>query len=130
MIFAFNHFMKMTANIPRSKTDKSTTTKVNNKLKYLLSTKWKLVSIYETGITSDEAKYKDVDMVFSSFHIYVMFGNRVEQYKYKFISPKSFLVKVEGVDVKCMIKEINENNFVFHADFNGHYFILELVKSV
>ncbi len=127
MIFALIIFMKMTANIPN--TDVRKKSQMNENLSQLLSIKWKLTSIYETGITSDEAKYKNVDMVFSAFHIYVMFGNRVEQYKYKFLSPKTFLVKVEGVDVKCMIKELNETNFVFHADFNGHYFILELEKS-
>ncbi len=95
-------------------------------LQQILNTKWRLKSIYESGIISDEAKFQNVDLVFSPFHIYAIYGNRVDQFRYKFITNKSFIVKVEGQNVKCIIKELDEKNFIFHADFNNHYFILEL----
>ena len=122
--------MKMTANINKVTSQKNNNSlEVNDKREKLLTSKWKLKSIYETGLISDEAKYQNVDMVFSALHIYVMYGNRVEKYRYKFISSKSFIVPIEGVDVKCIIKELNDDRFVFHADFKGHYFILELEKE-
>jgi hypothetical protein len=95
-------------------------------LQKILNTKWRLKSIFESGIISDEAKFKNVDIVFSPFHIYAIYGNRIDQFKYKFITEKSFIVEIEGQTVKCIIKELDNNNFVFHADFNNHYFILEL----
>ncbi len=98
----------------------------NTFLRQILNTKWRLKSIFESGITSDEAKFKNVDLVFSPFHIYAIYGNRIDQFKYKFITDKSFIVKIEGQKVKCIIKELDDKHFVFHADFNNHYFILEL----
>jgi len=95
-------------------------------LQKILNTKWRLKSIFESGINSDEAQFKDVDLVFSPFHIYAIYGNRIDQFKYKFINEKSFIVEIEGQKVKCIIKELDDQHFVFHADFNNHYFILEL----
>ncbi len=98
----------------------------NEFLQQILNTKWRLKSIFESGIISDEAKFKDVDLVFSPFHIYAIYGNRIDQFRYKFITDKTFIVEVEGQKVKCLIKDLDKKNFVFHADFNNHYFILEL----
>lgn len=92
----------------------------------IISTKWKLKSIFETGLVTDEAVFKDVDVVFSHFHIYALYGNRVDKFKYRFLTSKTFIVEIEGVEVKCRINEFNENRFIFHVDFNNSHFIVEL----
>ncbi len=98
----------------------------NEFLQQILNTKWHLKSIFESGINSHETRFKNVDLVFSPFNIYTIYGNRIDQFRYKFISDKTFIVEIEGQKVKCLIKELDKDHFVFHADFNNHYFILEL----
>ncbi len=92
----------------------------------IISTKWKLKSILETGIVTDEAAFKDVEVVFSQFHIYALYGNRVDKFKYKFLSQKTFSMNIENENVKCRIKEFNESHFIFHVDFRNAHFIVEL----
>ena len=96
------------------------------KLQQIISTKWQLKSILETGIVTDEAAFDNVEIVFSLHHIYALYGNRVDKFKYRFLSPKTFLVTIEGEEVKCRIKELNTQRFIFHADFRNAHFILEL----
>jgi hypothetical protein len=122
--------MKMTANLPKTQVlEKDFSINKSERIAKIISTKWQLTSIYETGVSTDEAKFTDVDIVFSQFYIYALFGNRVDKFKYKFISNKLFIVNIEGVDVKCRIKEFADDVFVFHADFNNSYFIIELAKA-
>jgi len=129
-IFVFINNMKMTANIsPPKKIKREISQEFQERINQIISTKWKLKSIYETGIVSDEAEFKDVDVVFSHYHIYALYGNRVDKFKYKFLSYKTFLVRIEGVDVKCRIKEFTTNSFVFHVDFRNSHFIVELEKA-
>jgi hypothetical protein len=119
--------MKMTANINQTETfDNEVQNEFQTKVNEIISTKWKLKSIYETGIVTDEADFKDVDVVFSHYYIYALYGNRIEKFKYNFLSTKTFTVNIEGVDVKCRIKEFTENTFIFHVDFNNSHFIVEL----
>jgi len=119
--------MKMTANISESNLFPSKKVEgINDIVECIVSTKWKLQSITETGIVSDEAAFKDVEIVFSQYHIYALYGNRVDKFKYKFLSKKTFSVKIENEDIKCRIKELNEHNLIFHADFRNSHFILEL----
>jgi hypothetical protein len=123
--------MKMTANLPKTQVLEKRFSKNNSeRIAKIISTKWQLTSIYETGLITDEAKFTNVDVVFSQFYIYALFGNRVDKYKYKFISNSLFTVNIEGVDVKCRIKEFSDNVFVFHADFNNSYFIIELATAL
>ncbi len=118
--------MKMSANIPqelqRSKVSKS----FQDRIDRIVSTKWKLKSITETGIVTDEADFKNVEIVFSQFHIYALYGNRVDKFKYNFLSKNTFTVNIENNDVKCRIKELTDRHFIFHADFRNAHFILEL----
>ena len=121
----------MTANIP--KTDYYTT-KISDdfeeRINLIISTKWKLNSITETGIVSDEAVFENVEIVFSQYHIYALYGNRVDKFKYRFISNKTFTVNIENENVKCRIKELNQDEMVFHADFRNAHFILELKADI
>ncbi len=96
------------------------------RIQQIISTKWHLKSILETGIVTDEANFEDVEIVFSEYHIYALYGNRVDKFKYKFLSPKTFSVTIEGENVKCRIKELTSEKMVFHADFRQSHFILEL----
>ncbi len=119
--------MKMTANIPQ------TNVKVQEKkdsfqeqIQKIISTKWLLKSITETGIVTDEADFEGVEIVFSQCHIYALYGNRVDKFKYKFLSSRTFSVNIEGEDVKCRIKELTDKKMIFHADFRQSHFILEL----
>ncbi len=119
--------MKMTANIPQ------TNVKVSEKkdsfqeqVKKIISTKWQLKSILETGIVTDEANFDGVEIVFSQYHIYALYGNRVDKFKYRFLSPRTFSVNIEGEEVKCRIKELTDMKMIFHADFRQSHFILEL----
>ena len=119
--------MKMTANISESNFPASNKILgAGDFVERIISTKWRLKSITETGIVSDEAAFKDVEIVFSHYHIYALYGNRVDKFKYKFLSKKTFSVKIENEDVKCRIKELNEHLLIFHADFRNAHFILEL----
>ncbi len=121
--------MKMTSNINIPDEKKILSQKnLKETLAKILNVQWTLKSIYETGLTSDEARYQAVDLVFSPFNIYALYGNRIEKYRYKFLSPRTFTIEVEGMQVKCLIKELTEHKFIFHADFKGHFFIIELEK--
>jgi len=123
-------FMKMTVNLSGTEAiEKDFSKTKSDRIAKIISTKWQLASIYETGITTDEAKFNNVDIVFSQFYIYALFGNRIDKYKFKFISSNLFVVKIEGIDVKCRIKEFKDDVFIFHADFKSSYFIIELVKA-
>jgi len=95
----------------------------------IISTKWKLKSILETGIVTDEAEFQDVEVVFSQYHIYALYGNRVDKFKYKFLSHNTFIVNIENNDVKCRIKEFSSDTFIFHVDFKNSHFIVELNKA-
>lgn len=126
-IFACFLVMKMTANInPAATHSPIVKDDFQERVSRIVSTKWKLKSIFETGLVTDEAVFKDVDVVFSHFHIYALYGNRVDKFKYKFLSRKTFSVNIEGENVKCRIKELNDQKFIFHADFRNSHFILEL----
>ena len=117
----------MTANINPSNTlDKNIKDDFQKRVSQIISTKWKLKSIFETGIVTDEAIFENVDIVFSHYHIYALYDNRVDKFKYKFLSTNTFIVEIEGVDVKCRIKDFTEKYFVFHVDFNNSHFIVEL----
>jgi len=119
--------MKMTANIQKSNyRPTKEIVGANDVVEGIISTKWKLQTITETGIVSDEAAFTDVEIVFSQYHIYALYGNRVDKFKYKFLSKKTFSVKIENEDVKCRIKELNDHSLIFHADFRNSHFILEL----
>ncbi len=119
--------MKMSANIPQSDLKVASNKQTfQEQLQQIISTKWHLKSILETGIVTDEAAFKDVEIVFSQYHIYALYGNRVDKFKYKFLSPKTFSVNIEGENVKCRIKELSDQKFIFHADFRNSHFILEL----
>ena len=125
--FCFSFYMKMSANIPQSDLKVANNKQTfQEQLQKIISTKWHLKSILETGIVTDEAAFNDVEIVFSQYHIYALYGNRVDKFKYKFLSLKTFLVVIEGENVKCRIKELNDDRFVFHADFRNSHFILEL----
>ncbi len=122
--------MKMTANLPRTQVlDNKKSKNRTDRITKIITTKWRLKSIYETGINTDEANFKDVDVVFSQFYIYALFGNRVDKYKYRFLSHSLFSVNIEGEDVKCRIKEFSNDGFIFHVDFKNSYFIVELVSA-
>ena len=122
--------MKMTANIPPvQEHPQKVQNEFEQRVTQIISTKWKLKSILETGIVTDEANFQDVEVVFSQYHIYALYGNRVDKFKYKFLSPKTFIVNIEGVDVKSRIKELNSQKFVFHVDFKNSHFIVELEKD-
>ena len=119
--------MKLSAKISESNYHPSVKTKVYNEvIERIISTKWKLKSITETGIVTDEAAFKDVEIVFSQYHIYALYGNRVDKFKYKFLSKRTFSVNIENENVKCRIKDVNEHSLIFHADFSNSHFILEL----
>ena len=118
--------MKMTANIPQTERVSQKKVSFEEQLQQIISTKWQLKSILETGIVTDEAIFEDVEIVFSEYHIYALYGNRVDKFKYKFLSPKTFSVIIEGVNVKCRIKELTSEKMIFHADFRQSHFILEL----
>ena len=125
-IFVFNNNMKMTANIPPVQKNPD---EFQQRIAQIISTKWKLKSILETGVATDEADFQDVEVVFSQYHIYALYGNRVDKYRYKFLSPKTFIINIEGIDVKCRIKEFNTETFIFHVDFKNSHFIVELEKD-
>ncbi len=117
----------MTANIPQTKlkvSDKRNS--FQEQIQKIVSTKWLLKSIMETGIVTDEANFEGVEIVFSQCHIYALYGNRVDKFKYKFLSPRTFSVNIEGDNVKCRIKELTDKKMIFHADFRQSHFILEL----
>jgi len=116
----------MTANIPKIQKQPE---KLEERIAQIISTKWKLKSILETGVVTDEADFQDVEVVFSQYHIYALYGNRVDKFKYKFLSPKTFIINIEGEDVKCRIKELNADTFIFHVDFKNSHFIVELEKD-
>ena len=101
----------------------------HERISEIISTKWKLKSILETGIVTDEAEFQDVEVVFSQYHIYALYGNRVDKFRYKFLSHNTFVVNIENVDVKCRIKEFSGNIFIFHVDFKNSHFIVELRKA-
>ena len=122
--------MKMTANISKTNTFSNEVAKdLLERVTGIISTKWKLKSILETGIITDEAKFNDVDIVFSHYYIYAMYGNRVDKFKYKFISPKFFTVDIEGVSAKCRVTDSSHDSFIFHVDFNNSNFIVELESA-
>ena len=126
-IFACFLVMKMTANInPAATHSPIVKDDFQERVSRIVSTKWKLKSIFETGLVTDEAVFKDVDVVFSHFHIYALYGNRVDKFKYHFLTSKTFIVEIEGIEVKCRINEFNEDGFIFHVDFNNSHFIVEL----
>ncbi len=119
--------MKMTAHIPNQNLKSSPITEaLKKRIDQIISTKWKLKSITETGIVSDEANFKDVEIVFSHYHIYALYGNRVDKFKYRFLSAKTFEVMIENQPVKCRIKTLTKDEMIFHADFKNAHFILEL----
>ncbi len=119
--------MNMTANPnPKTNRKKEISKDFQERINQIISTKWKLKSIYETGLVTDEAEFKDVDVVFSHYYIYALYGNRVDKFKYKFLSKNTFLVHIEGVDVKCRIKDFKPQGFIFHVDFKNAHFIVEL----
>ena len=120
----------MTANINQTGTfENEVQDEFQARVNEIVSTKWKLKSIYETGIVTDEADFKDVDVVFSHYFIYALYGNRVEKYKYNFLSTKTFTINIEGIDVKCRIKEFTKDTFIFHVDFKNSHFIVELIAA-
>ncbi len=122
--------MKMTANIyPKQTLKKEISDDFQERIAQIISTKWRLKSIYETGLVTDEAEFKDVDVVFSHYYIYALYGNRVDKFKYKFLSKNTFMVHIEGVDVKCRIKDFSPQGFVFHVDFKNAHFIVELEST-
>ncbi len=122
-----DNIMKSTANIHQFYLLKEdNTTEFYSRIRQIVSTKWKLKSIFETGLVTDEAKFKDVDVIFSRYHIYAVYGNRVDKFKMNFVTHNTFRVNIEGVDVKCRIKELDDQKFVFHVDFSNSYFIVEL----
>jgi len=122
--------MKMTTNINTTKLKTpSRNDVIQDKINLIISTKWQLKSITETGIVNDEALFKDVEIVFSQYHIYALYGNRVDKFKYKFLSPKTFLVNIENEDVKCRIKELSPSNLIFHVDFRNAHFIVEMYSE-
>jgi len=119
--------MKITANTPKEfLLKRKSSIDFQERVSKIISTKWKLKTIYETGLITDEAVFKDVDVVFSHYNIYALYGNRVDKYKYKFLTKNTFLVNIEGVDVKCRIKTFTKNKFQFHVDFKNSHFIVEL----
>ncbi len=88
---------------------------------------WKLVSIYETGLVPDVAKYNDdVEVVFGKLNIYATYGKRSEVFPYQFVSEKIFKVKIGDDIVLCRIHTLQDNKLIFHADYNDSHFILEL----
>jgi len=95
----------------------------------LVSKKWKLKSIFEAGIVSDEATFSDVELVFGPNNIYALYGNRVDRYRYKLLSDYTFIAQIEGVDVKCRITENNVQELIFHADFKDAHFIVSLESA-
>jgi len=124
------NIMKMTGNISsKPNYPEKNTNGFQEKIAQIISNKWKLKSILETGIVTDEADFQDVEVVFSEYHIYALYGNRVDKFKYKFLSAKTFVVNIENVDVKCRIKEISDEKFIFHVDFKNSHFIVELEKD-
>ncbi len=122
--------MKMTANLPRTQVlEEKKSAGKTDRITKIITTKWRLNSIYETGLITDEANFDNVDVVFSQFYIYALFGNRVDKFRYKFVSQNLFTVNIEGVDVKCRIKEFSDDAFIFHVDFKNSYFIVELASA-
>ncbi len=118
--------MKMSANYPNQTERSEISKQFQDRINKIVSTKWKLKSITETGIVTDEADFKNVEIVFSQFHIYALYGNRVDKFKYNFLSKNTFTVNIENNDVKCRIKELTDTNLIFHADFRNAHFIVEL----
>jgi hypothetical protein len=104
--------------------------KVSN-LRLLQSKAWKLVSIYETGLVPDMARYKDgeVEIIFGKLNLYAVYGNKSEVFPYKFIAPDIFKVMINGDEAVCRIKEITPKKVVFYADLNNSHFILELKRD-
>ncbi len=98
--------------------------------KKLQSHTWKLLSIYETGLVPDMARYNDVDVeiIFGKLNIYAVYGNKSEVFPYKFISPKIFKVSIGGNEAICRIHKLTDKKLVFHADFQDSHFIVEMEK--
>ncbi len=107
------------------KTQSATTESIER----IVSKKWKLKSIFETGIVSDEANFSDVEVVFAPNNIYALYGNRVDKFKYNFLSNLAFIVQIEGIAVKCRFTENTDHSLVFHADFKDAHFIISLESA-
>jgi hypothetical protein len=118
--------MKMTAKIPTISNRKNISEEFQKRIDHIITTKWQLNNITETGIITDEANFDNVEIVFSQYHIYALYGNRVDKFKYRFLTKNTFSVNIENVDVKCRIKELSNKQLIFHADFRNAHFILEL----
>ncbi len=122
--------MKMTANLSHENLQVAPSkSSFKQRVEQIISTKWKLKTITETGIVTDEAKFEEVEIVFSHYHIYALYGNHVDKFKYRFLSQKTFEVVIENQTVKCRIKELTANEMIFHADFKNAHFILELMAA-
>ncbi|HFX17910.1 MAG TPA: hypothetical protein ENK64_02055 [Flavobacteriales bacterium] len=116
----------MTAKIPTISNRKNISEEFQKRIDHIITTKWQLNNITETGIITDEANFDNVEIVFSQYHIYALYGNRVDKFKYRFLTKNTFSVNIENVDVKCRIKELSNKQLIFHADFRNAHFILEL----
>ena len=94
----------------------------------LQSRSWKLVSIYDTGIVPDFAKYnEDVEIVFGKLNMYAIYGNKSEVFPYRFIGPKIFKVRIADDDAVCRIHTLTPDKLIFHADYKDSHFIVELM---
>ena len=101
-----------------------------NTLKVLQSHSWKLVSIYETGIVPDFAKYNDdVEIVFGKLNMYAIYGNKSEVFPYRFIGPNIFKVRIMDDEAVCRIQTLTPNKVIFHADYKDSHFIIELAAK-
>jgi len=99
-------------------------------LELLRSTSWKLVSIYETGIVPDFAKYNDdVEIVFGKLNMYAIYGNKSEVFPYRFIGPNIFKVRIADDDAVCRIRTLTPEKVIFHADYKDSHFIVELKRK-
>jgi len=114
-----------------SKVEVSERKKLPTTVKALQSQAWKLVSIYETGLVPDMARYKEneVEIVFGKLNMYAVYGNKSEVFPYKFIAPKIFKVMIDGDEALCRIHELTSSKLIFNADFRGSHFIIELKRN-
>jgi len=108
-------------------------TRKNDRLdavKKLQSASWQLVSIYDTGIAPDFARYNDdVEIIFGKLNLYAIYGNRSEVFPYRFIAPRLFKVRIADDDAVCRIHTLTDDRVVFHADYKDSHFIVELRRK-
>jgi len=99
-------------------------------IEILRSHPWKLVSIYETGLVPDFARYNgEVEIVFGKLNLYAIYANKSEVFPYRFIGPKIFKVRIADDDAVCRIQTLSSDKVVFHADYKDSHFIVELHKK-